>query len=225
MKPEIKLDKTRSKLCEGRSSGIGHAFLKKVGDNKFEAVQPISPCKDYMNDVVYSELTGKPFQAWGLSTKKQDIFVGGKAYVATASTTNCKSDEKGIEFEAKALKDNLENITKAMNGIEEMLGVKDKTKLIFIEENLVFAEISDQWVTSTWACSLWGTIFRSVLTSAGDEPLKEMEKTKVACDQQRMPDIINKINHWAKNGFPKQDFSKSVFWHDEGIVSHKLAKA
>ena len=46
----------RSKLCEGRSYQMGFAFLKKLDNNTFETVQPISPCKDYLNDVIFLKI-------------------------------------------------------------------------------------------------------------------------------------------------------------------------
>src|SRR5687768_15710647 len=71
----------RSVLCEGRNYGIGFAFCKRTGD-VLETVQPVSPCKDYLNDVVYSEHSGQPFSAWGLRTSKKNIFYADEgAYV------------------------------------------------------------------------------------------------------------------------------------------------
>ena len=63
----------RRTLGEGRNYGMGMACLKKDGDN-FETVCPITACKDFISDVIYSELTGKPYYAYGLSTSKKDIF-------------------------------------------------------------------------------------------------------------------------------------------------------
>ena len=64
----------RNVLIEGRSSGMGFAMLKKDKTN-YETVNPLSPCKDYLNEVVFTENTGYPTKAHGLDYKeKLDIF-------------------------------------------------------------------------------------------------------------------------------------------------------
>ena len=64
----------RGKLNEGRNYQMGFAFCKKVSNKVLETIQPISPCKDYLNDVVYSERTGKNVSAYGLNTSKLGLF-------------------------------------------------------------------------------------------------------------------------------------------------------
>jgi len=43
----------RNNLAEGRNFGMGFGFLKKLSNTKYKTIMPISPCKDYINDVLY----------------------------------------------------------------------------------------------------------------------------------------------------------------------------
>ncbi len=46
---------SRIELGEGRDYGIGFSLIKKVGNNKYQPLIPLSACKDYLNDIVHSE--------------------------------------------------------------------------------------------------------------------------------------------------------------------------
>lgn len=222
-KPTIKLDTTREKLSEGRHEGIGFVFLKKLKDNMFEAVHPLSPCKDYLNDIVYSEATGKPFKAYGLSTKKEGIFSGDRAYLAFSSLGS-KYGGDHSSLEVSLLKDNLGNLLKVINDVEKFLGIKDLTDLVEVETNLVLADISKAWVTSTWAISLWAFVARNALYSSGGEAFAELKKSKM--DSYDVDDIITQIKLFAEKGLPKQDWEKiphdcdHIHWN--GIKTRRL---
>jgi hypothetical protein len=223
-KPIIKLDDTRSKLIEGRSSGIGFAFLKQVKPGEFEGVQPISPCKDYMNDVVYSEHTGKPFRVWGLSTTKRDIF-DTHAYVAFASTTGNKYDTKAfIEKEVKLFKENFANLLGLVNAIEKAMGFKEFTEMVQVEDNLVFAKIPLEWVKTTWATSLWGFIVRNAIHATDfSDPIESFQKAVDATmeDSMYFKTIKKVLPRIFKDGFPEQDLLAGNFSiHDEGIIAY-----
>ncbi len=222
-KPEpikIILDETRHKLYEGRSIGISHAFLKQTGPFEFTAVQPLSPCKDYLNDVVYSEKTGRPYRRYGLDTKKMDIFKD-YAYLANASCGH--KGQPPVASEVELLKTNLPNIQKVLNDIEVLLKI-GKTELISINDNLVLSKLDLAWVSSTWAISLWGLMFRNALWSNGGDPFEELAASKDGEDQGYMAIAIPKLKRFIENGkLPVQE--DPSYPHDKGICDCPMPPA
>lgn len=220
--PSIEIDDTRSKLCEGRSIGIGFAFLKRMGENVYRMVQPLSPCKDYLNDVLYSEITGKPYGAWGLSTKKEDILGDDRAYLSFADCPGSKH-VKAAEFTTKEeslVPKDLANMLQFMHAMEKLLGIKEKTELVHAAPNLVFAKVSKDWVATTYAVSLWSFLIRNAIYSQGGDPMAELEKTKDSGDRMYFNTIKKCIAAIQKNGMPKQDLSEvNSGIHDLGIIS------
>lgn len=215
----IQLDPTRSKLSEGRSQGIGFAFLKRVGEQSFAGVNPISPCKDYLNDVVYSEVTGRPYRAYGLSTVKTECFEKDGAFLVFASC-----GQKGcppIASEVKLLKENLPNMQKLINQLEALMKVEQKTKLIEAGENLIFAHVAPEWVTSSYTISLWAFIARNTLWSGGsDDPFAELAKAHG--DEHHMPLVLESIKTFQSKGLPKTPTPESP--HSYGIANYPISE-
>lgn len=217
----ITQDKTREKLGEGRRCGIGFAFLKRMEGNNFRAVQPISPCKDYLNDVVYSEMTGKPFAAYGLKTKKEDIFEVDTAYLAFASRDSDKTDDSFIKSEVKLLRENLANLAKLVNGVEKLLSIPKPSKFVLVEDNLVFAEISKEWATRTWAISLWSFIVRNAIHAKGlDDAMADLDEcVSSSGDSWYWSTIKSNIAELVKSGFPEPDMDKA---YNNGVHSYGI---
>ena len=221
---KIKLDEGRNNLREGRTTGIGFAFLKKEGEDFFRGVQPISPCKDYLNDVVYTERTGKSIGVYGLTTKKEGIF-DESAHVAVAVCPN-QSGSKHSEFasELKMLSENMPKVEKLMNIIEDKIGIKQKTKLANASENLVYAHISSDWTTSTWMANMWAFLFRNFLYCADEDPYKALEGSEISCDSINAKKVVKAIEKIAKGGLPKQDMasfgSDSYSIHGAGVINY-----
>ena len=117
--PTIVDKEDRMILQEGRGMGMGFAFLK-FEDGVYKTVQPISPCKDYLNDVVYSEATGKVCTVYGLKYNKKDIFNQGKAFIAMSMCPyNGGSKYPTYDKDVVDLKGNIENIQSFINFYEQ----------------------------------------------------------------------------------------------------------
>lgn len=210
----------RSTLAEGRNYGLGFAFLKKIDDETFETIQPISPCKDFLNDVVYSEATGNPFHAWGLSTSKKGIFEGDHAYMALSV---CKlgrslSSYCGYDDELELMANNRENMEKFINGIETKLGIK-KTKLVDVEKNLKLAIMDKQWVSATYLISLYTLMLRVGLQYEGGGVMTHIREID-SPDRMMLNGIKEKmlILFERKGNLPKQKLENVKNIHDHGIV-------
>lgn len=163
----IKEVQLRSKLDEGRSSGIGYGFLKKIDESTFETVNAISPCKDYLCEVILTENTGLGSSGCGLVyPKKNDLFSGKKAYLA-ALVQKSKSgyyqdynQNGGYEADKKLLKDNYANTAKFLNYFEEKLGFKEKTEVKEANDDMYLIEMPVEWGQSLHAASLYTLLHR-----------------------------------------------------------------
>lgn len=161
--------KDRGKLSEGRTQGISSTFVKKVGE-EYHTVIPFSACKDYLNDVVYSEITGNSIAAHGLTYKKDGFFEDKKRYFITSILNRHGAHDENavVKSEIKTLKKNYKNIEKLLNWVEEKVGVK-KTEMIKLEDNLYFQTFDPFWTESTYNISLYSNFMRWGLYYDGQE--------------------------------------------------------
>ena len=130
----------RNILSEGRSNNMGFAFCKVLNGDDYETIQPISPCKDYLNDVIFAENTDKPISAHGLHLKgKQGLFEGELAYMAIAMCPykydNTYNKKELVEDIAKLAKYH-KHLEYFINYFEEILGIDAKL-------NTIITEVSD----------------------------------------------------------------------------------
>lgn len=153
----------RSVLGEGRDFGMGFAFLKKIDDKTFETVQPISPCKDYLNDVVYAEATGKKCIAYGLSYNKIGIFNDSDEAYLVISILDYHSgmNYSHKKWEIEALDKGIESIKSLLNFFEKSLGFKKRSTFVKVKENLYVLTIPIEWTASSYCISLVSLICRS----------------------------------------------------------------
>lgn len=62
---EVKIKHSGSYAEEGQTNPIRWINLKKVGENKFESASNWWKCKDFLNDMAYTYMTGKSFSIYG----------------------------------------------------------------------------------------------------------------------------------------------------------------
>lgn len=126
---------SRDVLTEGRRKGLGYGFCKRLDDGNFETVSPISACKDYLSDVVWSEQTGKSATFYGFTSKKTGLFDGGVGYLAmkilkhnggTYASPRYQTYD-GYENEIKTLKKNYQQMEKMAHFLEERVGETGRT--------------------------------------------------------------------------------------------------
>jgi hypothetical protein len=214
-------NKPRSVLSEGRNKGMGFALCKRDGDT-YTTVQPVSPCKDYLNDVVYSERTGKPYQAWGLKTKKEDIFSGDRGYMVISICGEGASRPRPYgEFESdkKRLNDGLGLIQGFINSIEKLLKIENLTVMTKIEDNLVMVDFPLFWSEGTYLISLFSLLLRIAIKYNKGDPLEFMSKVNDE-DSYMAANALAKLKRMIGGCVPKQDLSKLTSGvHDLGIYS------
>lgn len=219
---KIELNPYRTSLAEGRSCGIGFGFLKKVNEDFFKGVVPVSPCKDYCNDVVWSETTGRKLSVYGCNTEKFGCFDTHAHMAVQVCGDKYGYKHSRFDIETKALIDNLDKTKALLNKIEEMLGVKERTEVAKVEDNLVYAKIPLEWVSSTWATSMWAFLFRNFIYAADEDPFKALEKSQDTNDRLNYKTVIKMIEKFKTDGFPKQnmDAISGYSVHGAGIISY-----
>lgn len=233
MKINIIETKDRSILSEGRSTGMGFAFLKKE-ENNYSTVQPLSPCKDYLNEIVFTENTGIPSKAHGLVYKEKNNIFTKFAYLAIKIV-----DKNGnyyyssnIENDKQLLKNNYKKIQNFINQIEELFEIKSRTIIISANDNYFLVKLPINWCKSTISISLYSLLLRVALVYENEksplEYLKEYSYNQE--DRSLLNSAIPRLENLLKEKIlPDQpifseDSAKNYSWspHDIGILSYKL---
>ena len=202
---------TRSKLFEGRNYQMGFAFAKKLDEDTFQLVQPISPCKDYLNDVIFSELTGRKLSIHGCKSEKNDIF-DKHAYLCFSIMPKKTTTDP---YNGKQMSDEIENLSKTyliiqkmINDVEDSFKVEERTEIFKVEDNLYLAIVPLYWTMSTWAISLYSLLIRAFQYVKEYVPFMPLlEEYPYYIEQMLVMQALPKIKFIAEKGFPKQDFT------------------
>lgn len=222
---------SRSILAEGRKKGFGFAFAKKVSEyksNTFETVMPVSPCKDYLNDIVAVENGAPPFTVYGLSSKKTDLFKNGVFLVIRICDTDL-NEEKDIELkeENKIIKKMLDKeynkIKNILNEIEEKI-TDQKTEIYKANDGYYLLEVPRIWVMNGPMISFYGLIIRNALfATEGIEKL--LLKDNIYPDDISFIDTAVVFHLNLMNGYyPEMDYSHGKYktspftLHNEGFI-------
>lgn len=166
----------RGVLFEGRSTGMGFAMLKKISDSEFHTVNPASPCKDYLNEVIFTENFGFPTAGCGLKYPTVNgIFDEDTVYVGMRFMPNKNGSygySKSIDEDIKRVETNKDNILKFLHFFEEALGIS-KSELIFAKDKWFVLKGDKAWAKSTHGISLYTLLFRISPYYNGDKTPEE----------------------------------------------------
>lgn len=231
----IKNIHTRSKLSEGRSHGLGFGFAKKIGKREFASVMPLSPCKDYLNDVVYTQNTkSKPKTIYGFEFTYEDNLFGKFYSYLMIKVEPYKSKEgyENMEEEQDALENNYNSICKFINFLEEKFPFKARTKVLTFdkESSICLLKIPSFWVKETYLISLYSAIVRAGLRFAQNDfkmnPLEFLENKKykpndIGIWSKALP-RMKKMFSLKKSEFPSLNYTVDTsigIVHNYGIAS------
>lgn len=226
----------RSSLVEGVRSGLGFCFCKRENkengkDDVFVAIHPMSSCKDYLNDVVFSENTGKPmFKVHGLSTKKTGVFESDAlAYIALGILKDGFGNPNNFDDMVKMLMaytsdEALVGKTLLINKVETAIGLPDSELTRFYDAGggIVIAAISKFWVDATFKISLWSYLVRCGLKYKGEDVFDFVVSSSLYGTT-----VSQKIKKVIRQGFPKQDMDAlhkegNYHVHNAGISSCEI---
>lgn len=220
--------KPRSVLSEGRSWGVGFAFAKRKG-RELHLVQPISPCKDYLNEVIYTEATGKPSSACGLSVTKTGCFEDGFGKLVAAE---CKSmggyDYKGYNQELEYLNEDRGNVERFLRWWEDKIKIQP-TNICKLENNRFLFLHDLFWTKGTYLISLYCCLIRTAIegqwgVKSTTDPYEYAMKESTAQDAQYIRQNKDKVDRILKGEVPQQDFSKVGCPHGLGICGWQWPK-
>jgi len=224
----------RNVLNEGRNSGMGFAFLKQKSKFEFETVQPPSPCKDYLNEVVFTENTGVPTKAHGfVYSKKLDIFDDSfylTINIIKSKAGNFSYTDYSFESLQKSLKTNYKNMEYFINYFEEELNLK-KSKFQKTEGGeYIFISGSKAWVKSTIAISLYSLLVRASISYTDKTmcPLNFLKnrlcpKPELDLITQIIPALEQILNKKELPNQPKTPEPLEAWWspHEIGILNER----
>lgn len=217
----------RNKLGEGRDYGMGFAFCKKTGDREFETVQPISPCKDYLNEPVYTEATGKASSAYGLSYSKQGIFEDQPfGYLAIKILPHHGgSTYNELEKHKENLKNNYLNIKILLRAFEEIFKIEERTRIYKTsdaETYLLYVPL--KWTKGTYLISLYTLLVRIGQFYDGIQDPKEFVKSFSAFnpDTYLAKQAYEKVTKYFGKELPEQKMEGMGCPHNIGIIGYNL---
>jgi hypothetical protein len=148
---KVNLLHSRKNTFEGRNQGIAIGFV----DNKLNTICPITPCKDFLNEVVYSEYTGIQIgQIYGFKHHIAGVFKGKRKINLAAAICKVNKDEPYFKIDKTQIK----NTVKFINNIETRLNIP-KTKVRQVDEFTIF-RFSNYWISQVYLISLYGLLIR-----------------------------------------------------------------
>lgn len=167
---KVNLLHSRKGTMEGRNQGIAMGFV----DNKLNTICPITPCKDFLNEVVYSEYTGIQIDTiYGFKHPVSGVFKGKRKINLAAA--NCKSD-KDLPY-TQIDSTQVKNTVKFINKIETRLFIP-KTTVKQVGEFTIF-RFSNYWISQVYLISLYGLLIRIGVNYDGTNVLDYYKSTKV----------------------------------------------
>lgn len=216
----------RGKLSEGRNYGMGFAFCKREGNSmQFETVQPISPCKDYLNEPVYTEATGKASYAYGLSYSKQGIFEEQKyGYLAIKILPYHSGGAYPKQEEHKQnLNKNYLNIQTLLRSFEEEFKIEGRTRIYKTTDSETFLlYVPLKWKEGTYLISLYTLLVRIGQFYDGVSDHRDFVKNFTAFgeDTYLAKGAYEKMSKYFGKELPEQDMKDMDCPHNIGIIGY-----
>lgn len=215
-------DSNRGVLHEGRSSGIAFGFCKKT-DDTIKVVSPISTCKDYLSDQVYSERTGKPYYIYGFSSTKQDIFTNGEAFLAMEFVSTRFAAKLDISNPGvKKMIDSHKKIEGFIRSVEEKLQAHNpfplRTKMEVVDKTTILIRFDEWWTKYCYLISLYALLVRIAYydnLAECDDPLLAL-KDKNGDESYLMVPALPRLKQLTEALAPVQDLAL-IYPHDSGI--------
>lgn len=212
----------RNKMGEGRSHGFGSGFAKLDG-SKIVTVMPVTACKDFLNDAVYSEVTGKPYSAHGFNTTKLGIFEKtDKAYLVFGILKyRGHTDEyNGYKEEVAKLESNWKNVQKFLNIFEELFKIEGRTEVHRLEDNRFVAIMPLFWINGTYRISLYSLLMRAAVDYKDGDVMDFLASLDNHPDVYQIKGAIPKIQRMIEGVIPEQNMNIYFGVHNCGIVGY-----
>lgn len=211
----------RKKLNEGRTQGLGFAFCQLKNGNELHTVQPLSCCKDYLSDVVYSERTGKNYEIYGLATKKDGLFEDDKpGYLAIRILpygTIRQEPYEGMEEDERKLKENHQRMVLFINHYERLLKLPSLTTVEPVDDTTYVLLVPSFWTEFCYRISLYALYIRCSLDWDGKREQEDFLRHVGGDDYFYVTKTMDKVRLMIEKGAPIQDMTGCFNPHNEGI--------
>lgn len=216
----ITITRTRIPLMEGRRNGMAFGFLKKLRGNNYITASAISPCKDYLNDVVYNEITRKPIKVYGATLGLPlGLFKQSHIYLGVSNASSNKNET--LPFPSPVTAD-------FINVFDEKMGYELSTIEMDTESDLYIIKADKRWAETTWGISLYTLLWRTSLEYNKDFTFEAcmnyLESDPNIQDRYLINTCLPVLGHIFENGFKKQVFTNMTYHniHDAGICTYKI---
>lgn len=228
----------RTELCEGRDQGIGFAMLKKLDNINFETVNPISPCKDYLAEVIFTENYKIPTKAHGLNyTKIKDILNEDVSYLVFKNLTtdgvigHFNIEKKNFKQYSEEVLNGYKKIEAFINQFQSELENKFiKCKIEVVNDDQFLVIFDTQWACSTYSISLFSLLIRIgkdyvkkmlVLEYIKSIPNNSIDYSllKTAIENIEKILILKRLPKTSKNTLEQVENKKNICPHNEGICA------
>lgn len=187
----------RKKYAEGRNYGFSSAFCIQKEKDVFETLMPITACKDFLNDFIYTELTNKSISVHGSFFNKptgilQNDYVTLACKILDYHNGNLYTKKKQEE---ELLMNNVHNFERIMHEIETLLGVTNLTKFdVLNEEKTLLIHSSNKWFRTTFYTSLHGFLIRNAFMATDTDTISDFVKKEYVGDYYNFEKIKAKMN-------------------------------
>lgn len=219
----------RKALNEGRNYQMGFAFCSPPKKEVVETVQALTACKDYLNDIVFTESTKTKMSAYGLKTSFKGIFEGtDKAYLAISILPHQNGGDYGsMERDTERLRNNYKTLNEFMNYFCEKLNTAPCSIEATENANVFLVTFDKSWAKYTYAISLFGLLLRVGQFYTKGDPLTFVKEFSLfAPDVYLVKAVLPKIEKLISNGgLIEQDLSvlePGEDVHNLGIQGYNL---
>lgn len=162
---------SRTNLNEGRDYGIGFSVLEEKAKNHFTPIHPFSACKDYLNDFLYIENTGRELdEIYGFKHEFINYFKNNKKLILGVRSLyyRCNGTEEedykwdGYDQSSTFIYNNKENLVMALNFLEHNIFnsntflkdvEKNNTKCIGFTNDTIVLELNPIWTKTAFGIS------------------------------------------------------------------------
>ncbi len=138
----------------GKNDGWGFQFLNE----NYEAMHPPACCKDFLQDVVYIELTQDNFSIYNFVHKYQGFLKDKELLRLSLYWTNSKVKVNAF----------IEPLNKFLNDIEDKLGYQRSNVYLDKTELIIIIDFSSKWISKPYMFSLFTLLARKGIYYNGD---------------------------------------------------------
>lgn len=157
--PKVKY-KVHTRLCEGVHNGFTFALLNDANETMHTEAQ----CKDYFQDLWWSENRKQATEVWGFKWEPGRIDLKAECY------------RFALRFAKERLDNRVDNLLNFLHIFEQALGYRPCSIQLTADENVLIVTVSSQWFISAPMISAWTTLVRLGLQYTGGDVMEYLDE-------------------------------------------------